>query len=251
MPGPITHILCASLFLCSYSHHWNEKEFIRGTAIPDIRYLGVIEREKTHHKNVSIQQIQQTASSFQAGILFHSYIDDAYNHFMESHKVCPKDSSSTYESTLFKCYVDYALYERSTTWNSIGTTLQEPSLSSDEMNFPVAPKNMHIWYNLIADFCSQKPSGKTIASLFSISNRTNNSGNAMSTIIANGSITYIADNAIARYTNDQTLNKYPNEFYRFIETKLHKETTQKQGLFISIKDFFSSLFMRIKSVLST
>ena len=51
MAAPIAHIFCA-LFLLNNNiiDVDNIQEFIIGTSFPDIRYLGVIERDTTHVK---------------------------------------------------------------------------------------------------------------------------------------------------------------------------------------------------------
>lgn len=68
--APLTHAYLA--------HYWpsgDPEAFLVGTLFPDIRYLGVIEREETHFTQVSISDVAEESDPFTAGMLFHSYVD--------------------------------------------------------------------------------------------------------------------------------------------------------------------------------
>lgn len=77
MAAPIAHIFLAVQALSGpLLNKFNEKEFLIGTSFPDIRYLNVIERDNTHFKNVTINDIKNETNSFKAGMLFHSFVDE-------------------------------------------------------------------------------------------------------------------------------------------------------------------------------
>jgi len=77
MAAPIAHIFLALQMLSGpFKGLFNEKEFLVGTSFPDIRYLKVIEREKTHFSRVALTDIIREKDSFRAGVLFHSFVDE-------------------------------------------------------------------------------------------------------------------------------------------------------------------------------
>lgn len=71
MAAPITHIVLADKVWAQFLSSFNKNDFFIGTSFPDIRYLKVINREKTHFKNQSINDIKSDDSII-AGIKFHS-----------------------------------------------------------------------------------------------------------------------------------------------------------------------------------
>jgi hypothetical protein len=52
MAAPITHIALAEKLYGQYFSDKNKQDFFVGTSLADIRYLGTIERDKTHFKNI-------------------------------------------------------------------------------------------------------------------------------------------------------------------------------------------------------
>lgn len=85
MAAPVSHIFLALQFLatpagCSF----DEKEFLVGTSFPDIRYLKCVKRTETHVTDVTLDDIAQEKDSFKAGVLFHSFVDEKREAFMEA-----------------------------------------------------------------------------------------------------------------------------------------------------------------------
>ncbi len=77
--GPVVHALCAELYFKHVKPTYTPAErdaFMRGTLFPDIRYIGHISREKTHAKDVTLDQVKNASSPFHAGMLFHAYVDE-------------------------------------------------------------------------------------------------------------------------------------------------------------------------------
>src|SRR5438552_12343909 len=86
MAAPIAHIFLALEMLTGpFSGLFNEREFIIGTSFPDIRYLNVIDREKTHLSHVTLEEILQEPDSFKAGMLFHSFVDEQREKYIVAH----------------------------------------------------------------------------------------------------------------------------------------------------------------------
>jgi hypothetical protein len=70
---------------------------------PDIRYLKVIEREKTHFKKFGIEEIAQEASAFHAGLKYHSLVDTVRESYMQSRGLYKFAPSSNYMTQAVKC----------------------------------------------------------------------------------------------------------------------------------------------------
>ena len=85
MPAPVTHILLA-LSILPLLPGKDAQEFLLGTSFPDIRYLGVIDRKKTHDPKPSWQKVMQEKSSFKAGMEFHALADKIHDKYMSSHE---------------------------------------------------------------------------------------------------------------------------------------------------------------------
>lgn len=84
MAGPITHLVLTQKV---YERFFSQKDrgaFVVGTSFPDIRYLGVIEREKTHRPRVTLKQVLE-AESFEAGVQFHVLVDVVRERFMKAY----------------------------------------------------------------------------------------------------------------------------------------------------------------------
>ncbi len=74
MATPITHVVLTDKIYNKFFSDKNKKEFFIGTLLPDIRYLKVIERNKTHFENLAISDLKDD-DSFLSGMKFHSILD--------------------------------------------------------------------------------------------------------------------------------------------------------------------------------
>ena len=84
MAAPITHIVLTDKVFNKHFSDKEKEEFYVGTSLADIRYLGVVERDKTHFKNLSLQDVIND-NSFDAGLKFHSLVDEVREQFMRKH----------------------------------------------------------------------------------------------------------------------------------------------------------------------
>lgn len=86
MAAPITHIILADKIFNRYFADKDKRDFYVGTSFPDIRYMGIIKREKTHFIDLDIKTLQQLPS-FEAGMKFHSLVDIVRENYMRSRGV--------------------------------------------------------------------------------------------------------------------------------------------------------------------
>lgn len=77
--GPYMHALLADRYISAVSPNLTPEDrelFINGTIFPDIRYLGVIKRDQTHVKGVTLDLVSDESGSFRQGMLLHSWVDE-------------------------------------------------------------------------------------------------------------------------------------------------------------------------------
>jgi hypothetical protein len=89
----------------------NEKAFIIGTSFPDIRYIAKIDRNQTHFKHVSFDQVKKAKTSFQAGYLFHSLVDEVREKYLKEHNAYQMAPQSKYTSFCLKVVEDQLLFQ--------------------------------------------------------------------------------------------------------------------------------------------
>ena len=151
MPWPVTHILIAELYYDPFFSHLDHKKFIIGTCFPDIRYPARLPRRSTHFKHLSLVEIQ-SKSAFQAGLTFHSYVDEMWNGFVlnKNHPVfnqIPDDKAMIHT---MKVLQDKCLYEKSTSWVHIADYFGD-SLPEEE-DFGASEEMIKRWHQMLGDY---------------------------------------------------------------------------------------------------
>ncbi|KKP29730.1 MAG: hypothetical protein UR12_C0003G0004 [candidate division TM6 bacterium GW2011_GWF2_30_66] len=116
MAGPIAHIMLALSILPKNLPDTAVREFILGSSFPDIRYISKnIKREDTHFKNITLEIVTQKIqekSFFQAGVLFHSLVDELRDWYMNKknvYKIMPHTENAV---RAIKFLEDNILYEK-------------------------------------------------------------------------------------------------------------------------------------------
>lgn len=156
MPWPVTHILTAEIFYDRFFSHLDHREFIIGTCFPDIRYPARLPRKSTHFKHLTLSEIQ-SASAFQAGLLFHSYVDEIWNGFVlhqNSHifTEVPHDKPIIHA---MKALQDKFLYSKLSDWEKIAGYFED--VLPEEGNFNVPRSMLQRWHRILAYYFSKPP----------------------------------------------------------------------------------------------
>lgn len=82
MATPLTHLILTDKIYKEYFFHFDKKDFVLWTLLPDIRYLDTsISRDSTHISHVRLSDILTAPNSFDAWILFHSFLDHVRDAF--------------------------------------------------------------------------------------------------------------------------------------------------------------------------
>ena len=166
MPAPIVHIVL-SLLILPYIPDKNPKEFIIGASFPDIRYLGVINRNETHNQSPSWEQVVKEESAFRAGVEFHALVDILHDWYMGVHnvyKLLPVQCKSN--AYYLKFFEDMMLYAKCSQWNEIAAYFD--SVLKDELDLVHDRASIELWHNKVKQYLLKKPSPQTVAQFLDI-----------------------------------------------------------------------------------
>jgi len=158
--GPITHAYFAKKWIL-YHEKFNERQeasFIRGTLFPDIRYLGVISRDRTHTKNLTLNQITNNKNPFFKGKDLHAFVDEEREKFVVERKMYKKLRSipgQIYIATFLKLLEDEILYEKES-WDKMKKYLQVIDLQ--ERKYKINKSSLLKWHSILIHCFSMSPS---------------------------------------------------------------------------------------------
>lgn len=110
MASHITHIVLAEKILEKIPDKFNKGEFLIGTILPDIQYLKIIGRDKTHFHKLSFKDILNEQNSFMAGFKYHSLVDEIRENYMVEKNIYSLLPSSKIITQALKAYEDELLY---------------------------------------------------------------------------------------------------------------------------------------------
>ncbi len=158
MAAPITHIVLSDKIFNKHFSDFSKQEFFIGTSFPDIRYLGVIERHKTHFSNVSFQEIKQK-NSFWAGLLFHSWVDEKEAEYMRLNNIYSLMPHLKHAGHSLKFFEDELLYDKLKDWNGMISFMEE--ILPEEENFGIEKKFVKKWHLMRQKYFSRKPNIET------------------------------------------------------------------------------------------
>lgn len=159
MAAPITHIALTAKIFDTFFKDKVKRDFFIGTCFPDIRYLKVIEKEKTHFKDLSLADLK-SESSFISGLKFHSILDIAREKFIvenDTYSLCPQSKYITHSLKLLE---DELYYDEIGDFSEYINCLNE--VLPDEINMGVSEKDIKKWHMLQTQYFQAKPSNKSI-----------------------------------------------------------------------------------------
>jgi len=154
MAAPITHIALTEKVFDKFFKDKIRNDFFIGTSFPDIRYLHVIDRDKTHHNGLSISDLGNDGS-FSAGVKFHSILDHAREKFIvenDTYSLCPE---SKYITQSLKILEDEIFYQHIKDWDIYVDYLNEILLS--ERDYGIVEKDLEKWHSLLQQYFKKQP----------------------------------------------------------------------------------------------
>jgi hypothetical protein len=213
MAAPITHIVLTEKLFNKYFQDKDKKEFIIGTSLPDIRYLGTIERDKTHFPSAELKEIVNYGS-FECGLNFHSIVDRVRENFLLTNNIYDFMPKSKYRTQTIKFLEDTLLYDKVRDWNiyidMLDTVLQ------DEISIGLDRKVVERWHNIIKSYFSNKPNERT---MFEFMKNTNSPAIVAEEI----------KNNIEFIKNDTKITSYITDLYNNFEELLEGRYSQQRS----------------------
>lgn len=159
MAAPITHVALTEKIFNNIFHNYDKKEFIIGTSFPDIRYLGTIDREKTHLSVNNLENINDK-SSFISGMKFHALVDKVREDFLLSRNIYSFCPESKYLTQSIKFVEDKILYEKISDWPVYQNYLD--NILQDEIESGAGEETVTQWHNLLKNYFANKPNEESI-----------------------------------------------------------------------------------------
>lgn len=162
MATPITHVVLTGKIFDKFFKDKIRKDFFVGSLFPDIRYLKVADREKTHFNGLKIADLEND-DSFSAGLKFHSILDIAREKFIvdnDIYSLCPE---SKYITQSVKILEDEIFYELVNDWDTYIKYLNE--ILINEKGFGIAEKDIQKWHTLLQQYFQKKPDEQAVKKL--------------------------------------------------------------------------------------
>jgi len=164
MASQITHIpygeKVLSLFL--KDKQVDERKFYIGTVFPDIRYLKVIDRDKTHINNPSIEGLKEITNSFDIGTYTHTLIDQERERTITKlgfYNDLPNDSITIYATKFLEDVITYPLFKE---WPKVVSYLNDTLEEEAEL----VPKEAATkWHKMLQDYFESPPNKTSVARL--------------------------------------------------------------------------------------
>ncbi len=155
MANQITHIVLAEKLSDRLFSIFDREAFLIGTVFPDIRYLKVIERDKTHFKGLSFQDILDEKNSFIAGMKYHSLVDEVREKYMIENGVYTFIPPSKYITQALKIFEDEVLYQNVLDWVQVISFLDK--ILADETSLVEDVGKIKMWQSLMQEYFKQTP----------------------------------------------------------------------------------------------
>lgn len=150
MAAQVTHVALANRIFSKYFSDLNKQEFIIGTTFADIRYLGHVKRTQTHTMNLSFSDVLKEKNSFQAGLLFHSFIDELREKFMVENGVYDYIPNTHPATQAIKFLEEKFFYKDVKNWSEI--TRYYNVVLNEELDFGMPKEVIMFWHSLLVNF---------------------------------------------------------------------------------------------------
>lgn len=158
MSMPVGHVYYAQEFLRAYSR-FDQKTFMAGTLLPDIRYLKVVDKERTH-QYTELDTIINSLDAFNAGMQFHAWVDRQRDERIKAYNIHDLYLARTYYDSVLKLYEDMLLYPKVKAWDQILADYREPM--EEEVAFVDKPDSVKKWHNALCDYMAKPPSIESV-----------------------------------------------------------------------------------------
>lgn len=152
MAAQITHIVLADKIFDKFFVNRERSNFFIGTCFPDIRYLKVIERGKTH---LSDMNILPTDSDFLAGVKFHAIVDAVQKKCIAESKIHSLSQASEQTQRALKLLEDALLYGSLPNWSDYIHFFDK--ILPEEVAFGVSEESLKKWHVILQTYFAKQP----------------------------------------------------------------------------------------------
>lgn len=165
MAAPITHIVLAEKVYQRYFSGKDKKKFMIGTSFPDVRYLGYIDRDKTHLPYGPIEKIAEE-ESFMAGVKYHGFVDKIREDYVVAKKMYDLLPQSKYITQALKFVEDEILYDSIENWEQYIEYFDD--ILKEELDFGISLEVTKLWHKILQKTFSSKPTPSGIVEFVSM-----------------------------------------------------------------------------------
>lgn len=155
MANQITHIVLAEKMSDELFKKFDKEDFLVGTVFPDIRYLKIIEREKTHFNGLSFKDILDEQNSFTAGLKYHSLVDELREKYIIEKGIYSLVPDSKFITQALKIYEDEILYSKVSDWDEVIRFLDK--VLPEETELTAQSDGVQRWHSLMQEYFKESP----------------------------------------------------------------------------------------------
>src|SRR3989344_6821862 len=163
MAAPITHVVLADRVFAKYFPKTDKKQFYVGTSFPDIRYLGVIDRERTHFNGFNMKELVGN-DHFATGAKFHSLVDVVREKYMKNRGLYSIFPESKFLTQAVKIFEDRVLYGKVSDWEEITCFFDD--IQTGELRYDLNRADIERWHTLLKNYFRQPPNTDAVIEKF-------------------------------------------------------------------------------------
>lgn len=149
MSAPVSHLVFGAKILKKLPDIKNEHDFYVGVCFPDIRYLGIIDRNKTHYKVNGFNEVG-THSPFFSGCNCHIFLDTIREDYMQRSGLYSLVPQSKFVKMALKFYEDQLRLADFGQKKNLATFLNV--VTPEELSFDLPQKEVEKWHSLVKSY---------------------------------------------------------------------------------------------------
>lgn len=154
MPSPVSHLFYAQHVLPP-DEPADLAAYHRGAVFPDIRYLGVIERARSHRTGVTVYEIKRETDPWQRGNLVHNWTDEVWSGYWSQLGFDTDESSHRAHWMAVKLVEDELLF--ADIFDKPGIAASLAHADDGAISFGVKGRDVEHWGRIVGSMVTQAP----------------------------------------------------------------------------------------------
>lgn len=150
--APIFHAIVALKWLEAFEHYCDDdkRAFLLGTLFPDIRYPAHIDRNLTHEKDITLDDIIKTKDPFYKGLRLHSYVDVVRTHYVIHTGILKTIASAKVDHVLLmKLLEDQILFKKYGLKYFSAIRVDLRSVNKNELRYNIPYSTIKKWHEYL------------------------------------------------------------------------------------------------------